>query len=127
MAEDRLLSVVRRYFECINAEEWDALKELWHDDATFSPVGAAPRHGIADILAFYKKLFVAWAAHRDMPSRLLPSGASVTAEVRFDGETPDGRLVAFDAVDVFDIVDGRIKRLTNWYDVPLVRKMLAAG
>ena len=127
MPDDRLLSVVHRYFECINAEDWDALKDLWHDDATFAPVGAAPRHGIADILTFYKKLFVAWAMHRDTPTRLLPSGSSVTAEVRFDGETPDGQLVSFDAVDVFDIVDGRIKRLTNWYDIALVRKMLAAN
>jgi ketosteroid isomerase-like protein len=45
--------------------------------------------------------------------------------VTFTGTTGDGRTVTFDAVDVFDLRDGRIRRLSNWYDVAYARKMIA--
>ena len=40
---------------------------------------------------------------------------------------PDGRTYGFDAVDVFDVDGDEITRLTNWYDLVLVRKMLAGS
>ena len=71
--------------------------------------------------------FLRGVAHVDHPTRLVISerDGTVLAEVTFTGRTPDGRDVAFDAIDVFDIVDGRIKKLTNWYDIDYARKALA--
>jgi len=45
----------------------------------------------------------------------------VTAEVRFEGHhatrpTPS----RFEAVDVFDLEEGRIRKLSNWYDLDYV-------
>jgi ketosteroid isomerase-like protein len=57
----------------------------------------------------------------------LLSGSSATVEVHFTGTTADGRTLEFDAVDIFDIQDQRIVRLTNWYDVLLVRRKLAGS
>jgi ketosteroid isomerase-like protein len=56
---------------------------------------------------------------------VLPSGDSATIEVHFQGVAHDGREIEFDAVDVFDLEEGRIRRLSNWYDIALVRRLLA--
>jgi len=32
--------------------------------------------------------------------------------------------VSFDAVDVFDLKDGLIRRMSNWYDVAYARSVL---
>jgi hypothetical protein len=51
----------------------------------------------------------------------------VVAEVTFTGVTADAREISFDAVDVFDLHDGLIRRLTNWYDIAYARSALANG
>jgi len=118
-------TVIDRYFDCINKERWDAFSSLWHPEAELRAVGSRLRSGRDEIEEFYRKLFSPWKYHADIPTRFLLSGQSATVEVRFEGETPDGRVYGFDAVDVFDVVGEEIIRLTNWYDLVLVRKMLA--
>jgi hypothetical protein len=51
------------------------------------------------------------------------SGDVVTVEIAFTGETQEGVPVEFEAVDVFTLRDGRICRLTTWYDIERVRKL----
>jgi ketosteroid isomerase-like protein len=113
------------YFDSVNNERWEEFREVWHPDAEFSAVGARPRNGVDDILDYFHGVFRAWKVHDDQPVRVLPSGDSATIEVHFKGVTLDGREIEFDAVDVFDLEDGRIRRLSNWYDIALVRHLLA--
>jgi ketosteroid isomerase-like protein len=115
---------IRGYFDSLNRNDWEGLARIWHPDARMNATGARPRHGVADVLDYFKGIFQAWPAHDDQPTRVLPSGSSYTVEVHFKGTTEDGRTFEFDAVDVFDLENGLIKRLTNWYDVVLVRRML---
>jgi hypothetical protein len=79
------------------------------------------------VIGYFSKLFNPWPEHEDRPTRLVISerDGTVLAEVAFTGRAPDGRQVAFDAIDVFDIVDGAIKKLTNWYDIDFARRSLA--
>lgn len=119
--------VIDRYFELMNAERWEEFATIWTDDAVVHAVGVSPRRGPDEILSHYTKLFRAWSEHRDTPTRVLTCGDAVTVEVTFEGITPDGRAISFDAVDVIDVVDGKIARLTNWYDLVLVRRLLAEG
>jgi ketosteroid isomerase-like protein len=51
-------------------------------------------------------------------------GGAAAIDVRFDGKTHDGRHVSFEAVDLFDIADGRIARIRSFYDLLLVRSLL---
>jgi len=117
--------VIDRYFSKINAERWEEFGSLWHPAAELKAVGSRPRTGRQQIEEFYRRLFSPWREHADIPTRVLVSGDAVTVEVRFEGVTADGRRCAFDAVDVFDVDGDEITRLTNWYDLVLVRKMLA--
>jgi ketosteroid isomerase-like protein len=118
--------VVRRYFYCLDHEDWVQMRELWHDDGTLRAVGARPRDGIEDVMNLFGKLFVPWPKHCDEPTRIVHGGDTVLVEVTFTGTTGDGREVSFDAIDVFDLRDGKIGRMTNWYDTAYARKMLAA-
>ncbi|MHB8736481.1 MAG: nuclear transport factor 2 family protein [Terriglobales bacterium] len=118
---------VRSYFTCLDTEDWDAMRELWHVDAELRAVGARPRQGIDEVIEYFAALFAPWPQHRDAPTRVLTSGHTVVAEVQFTGTTADGRDVTFDAVDVFDIEDGQIRRLSNWYDVAYARRILSGS
>jgi ketosteroid isomerase-like protein len=118
-------AVIDRYFSCINAERWEEFGSLWHPEAELRAVGSRPRTGRQQIEEFYRRMFSPWREHADIPTRVLVSGDAVTVEVRFEGVIPDGRAYGFDAVDVFDVAGEEITRLTNWYDLVLVRKMLA--
>jgi ketosteroid isomerase-like protein len=119
--------LIQRYFRCLDTEDWDGMRELWHADGTMRAVGARPRAGIDDVIDFFAGLFDPWAPHEDKPTRLITDGETIVAEVTFTGTTADGRKVSFDAIDVFDIVDARIKALSNWYDLAQVRRVLAEG
>lgn len=116
--------VVHRYFELMNGDRWDAFGEVWAEDAEHSAVGGGSRTGRQEIVDFYARLFRAWAVHDDRPTRFLVAGDTVTVEVTFSGTMHDGRSLSFPAVDVIDVRDGQITRLTNWYDIAWVRKQL---
>jgi ketosteroid isomerase-like protein len=118
--------VARLYFRCLDEEDWTTMRTLWHEDAELRAVGARPRHGVDEVIGYFSKLFDPWAEHRDAPTRLCVAQDTITAEVTFTGTTLDGRTVTLDAVDVFDFEDGRIRSMSNWYDIAYARRALAA-
>jgi ketosteroid isomerase-like protein len=121
---------VEAYFECLDAEDWPRMRGLWHPEGEMRAVGARPRDGLEEVMGLLEKLFVPWSTHRDKPVRILVAGETATVEVEFTGRTHDGREARFEAVDVIDFEAGRIRRLTNWYDVDYARRLLtpaAAG
>lgn len=119
------IRVVKRYFRYLNSDDWQGLGTIWHKDAELCAVGARRRTGVDEIVTYYQKIFSLWNTHVDRPTRFLVSGNAVTVEVAFTGTTPSGRCVEFDAVDVIDIIDGRISKLSSWYDIAYARLQLA--
>jgi ketosteroid isomerase-like protein len=117
--------VVRRYFACLDAEDWPTMRTLWNEDAELRAVGTRPRNGADAVVEYFSRIFAPWREHTDAPSRFIAQGNTIVVEVTFSGTTRDGRAVSFDAVDVFDLVGGRIQRLSNWYDVVYARRVLA--
>jgi ketosteroid isomerase-like protein len=117
---------VDRYFATMNGEQWDEFATLWTDDALLTAVGARPRRGPAEITAFYSGLFTPWQTHWDQPTRThVADDGSIATAVTFSGRTTRGLDVSFDAVDLFEFRDGLISRLTNFYDLLHVRRLLA--
>lgn len=128
MSASEMRGLARRYFACLDAEDWTRMAGLWAEDASLQAVGARPREGRPNVLEYFAKLFEPWREHEDRPTRLLVSEAdqTVVAEVTFFGTTQDGRAASFDAIDVFDVRDGCIARMTNWYDIAYARKVLTS-
>lgn len=117
--------VVLVYFACLNTEDWDRMATLWTPDASLRAVGARPRTGREEVLGYFRKLFEPWETHLDSPTRLVRGADAVVAEVSFTGRSAAGHDAAFDAVDVFDLRDGRIAALSTWYDLVAARRAVA--
>lgn len=126
-ARSRLIEVVNRYFDAVDAEDWDTLGKVLHPEVKLTACGSRPRTGSSAVLSMFAKIFQRFPVHSDRPVRLIVEGSTVAAEIRFEGVSATGVEVAFDAVDVFDIVDGRIVRLTQWLDSADLQRRLAGG
>ena len=109
-------AIVRRYFASINSRDWPALREVLHPQLSLQVVGRGRLEGVEAALDYFETLLAGFTEGNDRPTRFLASGSSVVVEIDFDGRTVGGRPVAFSAVDVFDISDGKIKSLSVWYD-----------
>lgn len=116
--------LVEQYFTAVNTEDWELLATLWHPDGELRAVGAPARIGRDEVLAHYPEVLAGFAGHHDEPTRIVSTGDTALVEIRFVGETVDGRPVEFDAVDVFDLADGLIHRLSSWYDTAAVARMV---
>jgi ketosteroid isomerase-like protein len=114
---------IRRYFDGLNNEDWEDFTGIWTEDAELVGVGARTRRGRDDVMTYYSTVLVPYPVHHDDPYAIHVSGETVTVEIAFSGETHEGVPVEFEAVDVFTLRDGRISRLTTWYDIDRVRKL----
>ncbi len=110
------------YFDSINAEDYDKLATLWVEDAELNVVAARPRRGRDDVLTYYPRALALFPKHYDDPVRISVAGDVVTVEIKFTGEMADGRPVEFDAVDVFDMRDGKLWKMSSWFDIEHIRR-----
>jgi ketosteroid isomerase-like protein len=117
--------LIQRYFTCLDREDWEQMRTLWDPAGRMRAVGARERVGREEVLRYFSRLFAPWPSHSDTPTRVVIAESVVTVEVRFDGVTPHGKSVSFEAVDVFDIANGVITALSNWYDIDYARRELA--
>ena len=60
--------VVLAYFVCLDTEDWDRMRTLWHPDAELRAVAARPRNGLDEVIAYFSKLFRPWPRHTDRPT-----------------------------------------------------------
>jgi ketosteroid isomerase-like protein len=111
---------IRRYFHGVNEEDWEDFRGIWHDDAVIEVVGGVRVQGWSEILPYYTRALSGFPVHHDDPYRVHVAGDTVTVEIAFAGETVEGVPTAFEAVDVFTLEDGRVRRLTTWYDLDRV-------
>ena len=122
------MSAVHDYFEGINAERYDDVGALFGPDGVLLAPGTAPRRGAADIADYFRAALAPYPKHYDDPVRIIEAGSVVTVEIHFTGELANGASMEFDAVDVFDLDDeGRIVKMSSWYDSHAVRKTLRAA
>ena len=112
--------VIRRYFDGVNNEDWDDFRGIWHADAVVEVVGGIRVQGWDEILPQYTGALANFPVHYDDPYRVHVAGETVTVEIAFTGETVDGVPASFEAVDVFTLEDGLVRRLTTWYDLDTV-------
>jgi ketosteroid isomerase-like protein len=117
-------SVVEAYFAAINADRFADLAPLWHADGELHAVGAPARIGRHAVLGHFPAVLAGYTRHHDLVTRWIEAGDTLVTEIRFSGELADGRPVDFDAVDVFDLADGLITRLSSWYDTRAVARMV---
>jgi ketosteroid isomerase-like protein len=126
MTVEEIHAVLDAYFNGLNTEDWQGLEALMCEDAELWAPGA-DRRGAPAVAAYFRDALAPYPDHRDEPGRRFIDGSTAVVEIRFVGRMATGAPMEFDAVDVFDLRDGQIARLTSWYDSHEVRRTLAAG
>ena len=117
-------ALIAAYFDAINAEDYDAVAALFAPDAVVLPAGGRLRRGREEIARYYAEILAPFAQHHDEPVRVVVAGADVTVHIAYEGRLANGRSLAFDALNVYELAGGLIARLTQWYDTHRVRRLL---
>lgn len=119
-----LPAVVGAYFDAINAEDWEALEQVYHPEAVVHPPGGTPVAGSTEILAWYQAVFRRFPDHTDRPVRAIVSAdrADAAVEIEFTGRTREGRSFRISAVDHFDIDGSQIRAMRSWLDTAAFAK-----
>ena len=117
---DENVDLVRRYIDCFNAEDEDALMALVHPNIEWRDQMHAPDtlevlHGI-DAL---KQLAAQWeAAYDSLTAEVLDyidADPWVICVSRWEARTNDGMAVELRSVDAYEIEDGKIRRSWGGY------------
>jgi ketosteroid isomerase-like protein len=118
-------STLSAYFDGINSERYGDVAALFAPDAELRAPGTPVLRGRTEVERYYRAALGPYPQHRDEPTRILIADRTATVEIHFKGALASGASMEFDAVDVFDFDDeGRIVRLTSWYDSHDVRSKL---
>jgi len=117
-------AVVEAYFAAINTDAFADLAEVFAEDVEIHTVGAEPVVGREAALAHFPAVLANYAEHTDRVTRWIETPGAIVTEIDFEGKLADGRPVVFPALDVFDLRDGRIVKVTTWYDTRDVRRQV---
>ena len=118
------LETVKSYFTALNTEDWELMASVLDPEVYLVPSGSRPRTGSDKAIAMFQKIFGRFPVHNDDPTRFICDGNTVVVEITFTGATADGLELTFDAVDIFDVDNGRIRRLSQWFDTAALAAML---
>lgn len=120
------LETVKDYFTALNTEDWALMASVLDPELDLVPSGSRPRTGSDKAIAMFQKIFERFPVHQDNPTRFICDNSTVVVEITFNGATQDGRELSFDAVDIFDVRDGRICGLSQWFDTAALAATLQA-
>lgn len=106
-----LLKAVQIYVEAFEKADLDIIRNLFAEDAIQEdPVGSPPRHGIEEILQFYKAGF---AAGMKLKLTGKPRCAGNSVAFSFDGVM---KRMTVSPIDVFDFnADGKIQHMKSYW------------
>ena len=120
-------ALVECYFSALNTADLDCLRAVLDPDVELRPTGSRPRTGLDEAISFLRRVFELFPEHRDTPTRIIEAGDTVVVEIDFSARSVDGREIAFEAVDVFDLADGRIVRLSQWFDTADLKQQVGGA
>lgn len=125
VSRDLIEATLASYFAGMNAERYDDVAALFTPDARLKAPGTDWVQGLDAVEGYYRAALGPYPEHRDEPTRTIIAEDVATVEIHFSGALASGIRLEFDAVDVFDFAsDGRIAKLTSWYDSHAVRSEL---
>lgn len=110
---------VDRYYELVDAQDLDAMLDLFADDARYERPGYEPLSGRGDLEAFYRNdRVIASGAHT--LDDVVIEGDTAAVRGRFDGELKDGRSVSVRFADFFRYESDRIAERHTYFFQPSV-------
>jgi ketosteroid isomerase-like protein len=116
--------IIQAYFDRMNSEDWEGLGDLFAEDAVLEAPGFPRQRGRETVSGYFRAALGIYPKHYDDPVRIVVAGDTVTVNIHYEGTLANGYQLSFDAVDVFELRDGKIVEETSWYDSHMVRQAL---
>lgn len=124
--------LVHRFYEAIQKENYDALKEFCHKDFVFYPQVDTPFHGVEGLIESEKKNFDAFEDFKMPIKTIIAENDQVAVYLIFEGThtgeiygiPPTGNKVKFSLMMLLKIVDGKIIEKRSHVDVHDIIKQL---
>jgi uncharacterized protein (TIGR02246 family) len=126
MGREENIAVVKKYTEAINQRDIDSFLSAFAPDAEWlDPVGAPGYVGHEQIRRGIQGFWDALPSLTLTPMRIIAEGNYVVSEVACDEATAEGKRAHHEAVDIFEIKDGKIKTCYAYYDPGWISRQLA--
>jgi steroid delta-isomerase-like uncharacterized protein len=115
----------RSYFEALAARDPEAIVSHWHEDGVDDVVPLGVKRGRQEIEQMFRELFAAAPDLETTVTRIVAGEKQAAVEWRmhgtfdggpFQGVEPTGRPIEMRGLDMLEIEDGQIVRITGYYD-----------
>lgn len=127
MSQAETRTLIERYFDAFNASDYDAMEALLHEDVAHDINQGAREIGRDAFRRFNAMMSKHYREHlRDIEIMVSQSGVRAAAEFTVDGEyiataegmpPATGQNYSLPAGIFFEVDDGRISRVTTYYNV----------
>jgi steroid delta-isomerase-like uncharacterized protein len=115
----------RSYFEALAARDPEAIVSHWHEDGVDDVVPLGVKRGRQEIEQMFREMFAAAPDLETTVTRIVAGEKEAAVEWRmrgtfngapFQGIEPTGRPLELRGLDMLEIEDGKIARITSYYD-----------
>ena len=115
----------RSYFEALAARDPEAIVSHWHEDGVDDVVPLGVKRGRQEIEQMFREMFAAAPDLETTVTRIVAGEKEAAVEWRmrgtfngapFQGIEPTGRPLELRGLDMLEIEDGKIARITGYYD-----------
>lgn len=127
--------LVRRFFETIEEENYDALKDFCHDNYVFYPQMDNPFHGVEGLIQSEKKNFDAFPGFKMPIVEMVAEGDVVAAYFIFEGKHTGipfagvpavGKEARFSLMILLRISEGKIIEQRSFVDIRDIIRQIKA-
>jgi ketosteroid isomerase-like protein len=108
---------VGRYYELVDADDFDAMAQLFAPDVIYRRPGYDPMVGREQILGYYKFVRVIESGRHELHT-VLSDGSIVAVAGKFHGRVKGRGLISQEFADFFTIRDGKISSRSTYFDAP---------
>jgi steroid delta-isomerase-like uncharacterized protein len=115
----------RSYFDALAARDPEAIVAHWHEEGVDEVVPIGVKRGQGEIERFFREVFAAVPDLETNVTRIVAGEKQAAVEWRmrgtfdgapFQGIEPTGRPIELRGLDMLEIEDGKISRITGYFD-----------
>ncbi len=128
--------IVKRYYACFNAGDWEGMRALLDENVRHEPNQGEPRIGLARFKEFQEHMEKCYGETlTDMVFFTEPEGKRVAVEFVVNGVykftdegLPEarGQKYVLPAAAFLEVKEGKITRITTYYNLPLWEALVGA-
>ena len=130
------LELVKQYYDCFNRQDWTGMLNCLHPDIQHDANQGDSHFGLEHFKAFLAHMDRCYQEElRDMVFMADSTGQRIAVEFvvhgvykSTDGDLPPatGQKYVLPAGAFIEVMDGKIKRVTTYYNLPLWLKLIGA-